>query len=60
MKRLSLPIRESDSYLVKFRKDDELYGMYVWAIDVDEAKSQVRYHMGDVTFIEVTRERPER
>ena len=58
MKRLSLPIRESDSYLVKFRKDDELYGMYVWAIDVDEAKSQVRYHMGNVTFIEVTTERP--
>ena len=47
MKPVRFSLQERYSYFVKFRQDGALYGMYVWALDEDEAKSQVKYHRGD-------------
>ena len=60
MKQARFPLQERDSYLAKFYQDDELYGMYVWALNKDEVKSQVTYHRGKVTFKEITQEHPKR
>ena len=52
LKSVRFPLQERYSYFVKFRQD-------VWALDEDEAKSQVKYHRGDVKFMQVTQEHPE-
>ena len=44
LKTVRFPLQERYSYFVKFRQDGVFYGMYVWALDEDEAKSQVKYH----------------
>ena len=56
MKPARFPLQERYSYFVKFRQDGALY---VWALDEDEAKSQVKYHRGDVEFVQITQEHPE-
>ena len=58
LKPVRFPLQERYSYFVKFRQDGALYGMYVWALDEDEAKSQVKYHRGDVKFVQITQEHP--
>lgn len=60
MKQVRFPLQERYSYLAKFYQDDELYGMYVWALNEDEVKSQTEYHRGKVTFKEITQEHPVR
>ena len=56
MKPARFPLQERYSYFVKFRQDGAYYGMYVWALNEDEAKSQVNYHRGDVKIVQITQD----